>query len=78
MIDLLYCTIKALFNIVFLLLFVEVGKEEHSMPYLLYLQGGPGFECQRPTESSGWIHKACEEYRVVLMDQVGFSLFLCA
>lgn len=47
-----------------------VGKEEQQLPYLLYLQGGPGFECSRPTEASGWIHKACEEFRVVLMDQV--------
>ncbi|KAF7826103.1 Proline iminopeptidase [Senna tora] len=42
---------------------VAVGKEEKTLPYLLYLQGGPGFECPRPTESSGWIHKACEEFR---------------
>ncbi|KAH9604144.1 hypothetical protein KSS87_010484, partial [Heliosperma pusillum] len=39
------------------------GKEDQPMPYLLYLQGGPGFESPRPTESSGWIGRACEEYR---------------
>lgn len=44
------------------------------MPYLLYLQGGPGFECARPTEASGWIQKACEEFRVILMDQAWFLL----
>lgn len=48
---------------------IAVGKEEQSMPYLLYLQGGPGFESPRPTEASGWMQKACEEFRVVLMDQ---------
>ncbi|KAG9155868.1 hypothetical protein Leryth_004117 [Lithospermum erythrorhizon] len=53
---------------------VSVGKEERSMPYLLYLQGGPGFECPRPTEASGWISRACEEYRVILMDQRGTGL----
>ncbi|KAK0583381.1 hypothetical protein LWI29_036336 [Acer saccharum] len=53
---------------------VSVGKEEQLLPYLLYLQGGPGFECPRPTESSGWIHKACEDFRVVLMDQRGTGL----
>ncbi|KAB5569381.1 hypothetical protein DKX38_003174 [Salix brachista] len=42
---------------------VSVGKEEQPLPYLLYLQGGPGFECPRPTEASGWIHKTCEEFR---------------
>ncbi|CAK7348811.1 unnamed protein product [Dovyalis caffra] len=53
---------------------VSVGKEEQLLPYLLYLQGGPGFECPRPTEASGWIHKACEEFRVILMDQRGTGL----
>ncbi|KAF3620203.1 putative desiccation protectant protein Lea14 -like protein [Capsicum annuum] len=36
---------------------VAVGKEEQSLPYLLYLQGGPGFECTRPTEAGGWISR---------------------
>ncbi|KAL3684925.1 hypothetical protein R1sor_002947 [Riccia sorocarpa] len=53
---------------------VAVGKEEHHQPYLLYLQGGPGFECGRPAEASGWMKKACEEYRVVLLDQRGTGL----
>ncbi|BAU02173.1 hypothetical protein VIGAN_11162600 [Vigna angularis var. angularis] len=35
----------------------DVGKEEQKLPYLLYLQGGPGFECRQPTESSGWVQK---------------------
>ncbi|KAL5984767.1 hypothetical protein ACLOJK_041389 [Asimina triloba] len=39
------------------------GKEEQPLPYLLFLQGGPGFESPRPTESSGWIKRACEEFR---------------
>ncbi|XP_048141182.1 proline iminopeptidase-like [Rhodamnia argentea] len=49
-------------------------KEEQQLPYLLYLQGGPGFESPRPTESSGWLHRACEEFRVILMDQRGTDL----
>ncbi|XP_077251385.1 alpha/beta-Hydrolases superfamily protein [Tasmannia lanceolata] len=53
---------------------VAVGKEEQPLPYLLFLQGGPGFESPRPTESSGWIKKACEEYRVILLDQRGTGL----
>lgn len=53
-----------------------VGKEEQPLPYLLYLQGGPGFECPRPTKSSGWIGKACEEFRVILMDQARLCDFL--
>ncbi|CAA0842549.1 alpha/beta-Hydrolases superfamily protein [Striga hermonthica] len=53
---------------------VAVGREEVDLPFLLYLQGGPGFECARPTDASGWIKKACEDYRVVLMDQRGTGL----
>ncbi|XP_020234786.1 uncharacterized protein LOC109814705 [Cajanus cajan] len=53
---------------------VAAGKEEQSLPYLLYLQGGPGFECRQPTESSGWVHKVCEEFRLILMDQRGTGL----
>ncbi|CAN6485804.1 unnamed protein product [Victoria cruziana] len=53
---------------------VAVGKEEQSLPHLLYLQGGPGFECPRPTEASGWLKKACEEYRIILLDQRGTGL----
>lgn len=48
---------------------LSAGKEEQQLPYLLYLQGGPGFESPRPTEASGWLKRACEEYRVVLLDQ---------
>ncbi|KAL7121456.1 hypothetical protein ACP275_02G182900 [Erythranthe tilingii] len=53
---------------------VTVGKEELHLPFLLYLQGGPGFECMRPSESAGWLSKACEEFRVILMDQRGTGL----
>jgi hypothetical protein len=49
---------------------VPAGKEDTYLPYLLYLQGGPGFESPRPTEAGGWIKKACEDYRLVLLDQV--------
>lgn len=44
------------------------------LPYLLYLQGGPGFESPRPAEASGWLKKACEDYRVIFLDQRGTGL----
>ncbi|KAJ0962925.1 hypothetical protein J5N97_028047 [Dioscorea zingiberensis] len=53
---------------------VSVGKEERQLPYLLYLQGGPGFESPRPAEASGWLKRACEEHRVILLDQRGTGL----
>lgn len=41
-------------------------------PYLVFLQGGPGFEAARPTSPpSGWMRRALEDYRVLLLDQRG-------
>jgi pimeloyl-ACP methyl ester carboxylesterase len=41
-------------------------------PYLLFLQGGPGMEATRPTAPpSGWMRRAVQDYRVLLMDQRG-------
>jgi pimeloyl-ACP methyl ester carboxylesterase len=41
-------------------------------PYLVFLQGGPGYEARRPTSPpTGWIKKALVEFRVLLLDQRG-------
>ncbi len=41
-------------------------------PYLVFLQGGPGFEAARPTSPpTGWMKRALTEYRVLLLDQRG-------
>lgn len=41
-------------------------------PYLVFLQGGPGFESPRPTgPASGWIGRALQDFRVLLLDQRG-------
>ncbi|MFQ6371768.1 alpha/beta fold hydrolase [Shewanella sp. YIC-542] len=45
-----------------------------TLPFLLYFQGGPGFGAQRPLISSGWIKRALQEYRVLLLDQRGTGL----
>ncbi len=43
-----------------------------ARPYLLFLQGGPGFEATRPTSPpSGWMKRALQDYRVLLLDQRG-------
>ena len=45
-----------------------------ARPYLLFLQGGPGFEAARPTSPPspyGWMARALREYRVLLLDQRG-------
>ncbi|KAI8069939.1 Alpha/Beta hydrolase protein [Gongronella butleri] len=47
-----------------------------SMPFLLYLQGGPGFEVTMPSNAtSGWIKIAFEQgFQVLLLDQRGTGL----
>src|SRR4029079_7652262 len=41
-------------------------------PYLVFLQGGPGFEATRPTSPpTGWLKRAIQDYRVLLLDQRG-------
>ncbi len=41
-------------------------------PYLLFLQGGPGFEAARPEASpSGWQKRALADFRLLLLDQRG-------
>ncbi|HUK69619.1 MAG TPA: alpha/beta fold hydrolase [Streptosporangiaceae bacterium] len=48
-----------------------VGKAEADLPWLLYLQGGPGHGGPRPAGRDEWLGRALEEYRVLLMDQRG-------
>ncbi len=40
-------------------------------PWLVYLQGGPGFPSPRPNGHSGWLKRALQNYRVLLLDQRG-------
>lgn len=46
-------------------------KRSEDLPLLVYLQGGPGGECPRPLDRSGWIDEALRTHRVVLVDQRG-------
>jgi len=45
--------------------------EDDSLPCLVYLQGGPGFESPRPDSNGGWLSAAVEKFRVILLDQRG-------
>jgi pimeloyl-ACP methyl ester carboxylesterase len=43
-------------------------------PFLVYFQGGPGFEADRPSSlprGPGWLDRALRDYRVLLLDQRG-------
>jgi pimeloyl-ACP methyl ester carboxylesterase len=50
---------------------VAPGREDAALPWLLFLQGGPGFPAPRPGTRSGWLKRALGEYRVLLLDQRG-------
>jgi pimeloyl-ACP methyl ester carboxylesterase len=51
----------------------EVADPEGlDRPYLLFLQGGPGFEAMRPTSPpTGWMARALQDFRILLIDQRG-------
>tara|TARA_Y100001970_G_C14247183_1_gene869124 strand:- start:3139 stop:4374 length:1236 start_codon:yes stop_codon:yes gene_type:complete len=55
----------------------EILREEHenkSIPYLVFFQGGPGYESPRPITDSGWVKRASQDYKVLLLDQRGTGL----
>jgi pimeloyl-ACP methyl ester carboxylesterase len=53
---------------------VAPAKESHDLPWLVFLQGGPGSAAPRPQERSGWLKRALQDYRVLLLDQRGTGL----
>ncbi|MCA9839776.1 MAG: alpha/beta fold hydrolase [Trueperaceae bacterium] len=52
----------------------DVTKDPEALPFLVFLQGGPGSEAPRPDGKSGWLGQALEHYRVLLLDQRGTGL----
>jgi pimeloyl-ACP methyl ester carboxylesterase len=53
---------------------VAPGKEALDLPCLVFFQGGPGSGSPRPLANSGWIKRASQEYRVLLLDQRGTGI----
>ncbi|MDO6705444.1 alpha/beta fold hydrolase [Photobacterium sp. 1_MG-2023] len=50
---------------------VARGQQNADLPWLVYLQGGPGFPSPRPESESGWLKRALKDFRVLLLDQRG-------
>jgi pimeloyl-ACP methyl ester carboxylesterase len=48
-----------------------VDKLSEDLPWLAYLQGGPGMASPRPIGPEGWLRRALQDYRVLLVDQRG-------
>ncbi len=52
---------------------VAAGREHDDLPWLLFLQGGPGGKSPRPGGGAGdaWVRFATRTHRVLLLDQRG-------
>ncbi|MFJ8795259.1 alpha/beta fold hydrolase [Streptomyces sp. NPDC102462] len=50
---------------------VASDKADRDLPWLVFLQGGPGHGANRFIGRQAWLGRALEEYRVLLLDQRG-------
>ncbi|MDQ0792349.1 alpha/beta fold hydrolase [Streptomyces sp. B1I3] len=53
---------------------VASAKVDEDLPWLLYLEGGPGFGARRFIGTEAWLGRAVREFRVLLLDQRGTGL----
>jgi len=50
---------------------VDLAKDKQNLPWLVFFQGGPGFQSPRASGESGWLKRLLQDYRVLLLDQRG-------
>ena len=50
---------------------VAAGEASQRLPWLVFLQGGPGMGAQRPVGREAWLDRALRDFRVLLLDQRG-------
>jgi pimeloyl-ACP methyl ester carboxylesterase len=50
---------------------VAAGADPGRLPWLVFLQGGPGFGGPRLSGRASWLDRALADYRVLLLDQRG-------
>src|SRR6516165_6020914 len=50
---------------------VAADRDGSGLPWLLFLQGGPGFGGPRLSGRSSWLGRALDDFRVLLLDQRG-------
>ncbi|WP_299531668.1 alpha/beta fold hydrolase [uncultured Streptomyces sp.] len=53
---------------------VASGRTGSDLPWLVYLEGGPGFGARRFTGTEAWLGRALRDFRVLLLDQRGTGL----
>ncbi|QES09967.1 alpha/beta fold hydrolase [Streptomyces venezuelae] len=49
----------------------KAGSDRDRLPWLVYLEGGPGFGARRFIGPQAWLGRAVREFRVLLLDQRG-------
>ncbi|MEV4430114.1 alpha/beta fold hydrolase [Streptomyces sp. R-07] len=49
----------------------NAGQGREKLPWLVYLEGGPGFGARRFIGPQAWLGRAVREFRVLLLDQRG-------
>lgn len=52
----------------------NLKPDSADKPFLVFLQGGPGFRGPLPISKSGWLKRALTEFRVLMLDQRGNGL----
>ena len=50
---------------------VSPARAGDKLPWLVFFQGGPGAAAPRPMGKDGWLKRALQDYRVLLLDQRG-------
>jgi len=50
---------------------VALAKDKQDLPWLVFFQGGPGFQSPRASGESGWLKRLLQDYRILLLDQRG-------
>ncbi|MFI6938701.1 alpha/beta fold hydrolase [Streptomyces sp. NPDC050418] len=50
---------------------VAADKAAADLPWLVYLEGGPGCQARRLIGTQAWLERAVQDYRVLLLDQRG-------
>jgi len=50
---------------------VASDKAHQNLPWMVYLQGGPGFGANRFVGRQAWLDRALKDFRVLLLDQRG-------
>ncbi|MFD6656393.1 alpha/beta fold hydrolase [Streptomyces parvus] len=53
---------------------VAASRAGEELPWLVYLEGGPGFGARRFVGTEAWLSRALREFRVLLLDQRGTGL----